>query len=302
MDTKTTIERNLMSGEQGHQGTENGSKKAYQAKECAEVNRQRSDHAPKIQPKDEKFEKRQQQQLQSILEQHRESQVAMVTETVVKEDMIPCEYCKKYIERGSMDTHHKEECEKVDRPRVQTSDHTPRELSVEDKLKLLYKEFRMKLQEQQKIMERRLEKQQEEMERRFQKKQKEQRNTEQALNQRVDAIKSQHENNNKDLRTTQFWITVITIAVGVIILGLVLGLAQKHHELEQKLIQKIIQLTCPGSEPYHSASSCQQILDCNSSSSSGYYWIAPSRRQCCTHVLQHEQSLWGSQWGVDEGC
>ena len=45
------------------------------------------------------------------------------------------------------------------------------------------------------------------------------------------------------------------------------------HELEQEIMQ-LRKILCPGSHVYQPASSCQQILNCNSSSSSGSYWIA----------------------------
>ena len=45
------------------------------------------------------------------------------------------------------------------------------------------------------------------------------------------------------------------------------------HELEQEIMQ-LRKILCPGSHAYQPASSCQQILNCDSSSSSGYYWIA----------------------------
>ena len=46
------------------------------------------------------------------------------------------------------------------------------------------------------------------------------------------------------------------------------------QKLGQEVYQNMKNISCPGSDPNQPASSCKQILDCNSSSSSGYYWIA----------------------------
>ena len=43
----------------------------------------------------------------------------------------------------------------------------------------------------------------------------------------------------------------------------------------KEIVLQSNQSVCPGSDSNLSASSCQQILDCDSSSSSDYYWIAP---------------------------
>ena len=79
--------------------------------------------------------------------------------TTVNNDMIECKYCKQSVQRDSLNEHEKE-CDKQDRPRVQTSDLTPKKHVVEDKLK----DITAKPQEQQHTIEKGLREPQQAME------------------------------------------------------------------------------------------------------------------------------------------
>ena len=61
----------------------------------------------------------------------------------------------------------------------------------------------------------------------------------------------------KIIPTTTGIVAVLAVAIAI----LVLVNQQSYH-------------SCPGSSPNQPASSCQQILNCDISFSSGYYWIA----------------------------
>ena len=103
-----------------------------------------------------------------------------------------------------MDKHHREECEKVDRPRVQTSTHTIKVFSVQDKIENLQEELMKKLQEQQEVTEQRLQEQQQVTER------------------------LQEEN-------SQVWVIIITMVV-VLLIALVVGVSQEQTVTQQEFV------------------------------------------------------------------
>ena len=228
--------------------------------------------------------------------------------TRVNNDMI-CKYCKQNVQRDSLNEHEKE-CDKLDRPRVQTSNITPKELLVEDKLK----DMATKPQEQQHTKEKGL------------------RELQKAMEQKL------------------FWMTIIfPIAVAVLIM-MVVGLGRQQivtsqmvvniinktvpeferqldqlanttnktvpeferqleklanatqiltgtqYEIEQEL-GRFEKLFCPGYNANWLASSCKEILDCNPSSSSGYYWMATADGKP-THMFCSMSSVCGGLKGV----
>ena len=241
--------------------------------------------------------------------------------TTVNSDMIKCKYCKQNVQRDSLNEHEKQ-CDKLDRPRVQTSNLTPKELLAEDKLK----DMATKPQEQQHTKEKGL------------------RELQKAMEQKL------------------FWMTIIfPIAVAVLIM-MVIGLGRQQivtsqmitnminktvpeferqldqlanttvPEFERQLDQlanttvpeferqleklentrqmltitqylieqklgRFEKLLCPGYNANWLASSCKEILDCNPSSSSGYYWMASADGKP-THMFCSMDSVCGGLEGV----
>ena len=390
METKTIVNSNMLPRRQGHQ---EDIKEAHKTKQHTETGRQIDDHTIKTLPGEERLNQHEMGKQLNMTSEER--QLAVATETSGNSDKIDCEYCKKLVERDSMNKHHREECEKVDRPRVQTSTHTIKVLPVQDKIENLCKELVKKLQEHQQVTER-LQEQQQVTEQRLQEQQQvteqrileQQQVTEQLQEQQQVTERLQEENRNllnklnsivRNQHTdhSQVWMITITIAVAIL-LALVVKLSQEQtvtqqesvnitqalnksvaelaqrleklrmssqadkealtamlealkkglevletssnrsvHELEQEfgditqvlnksmaeLAQRLKQLNktsqadkkkvkamlkvqetelrllreitdCPGSTAYRPASSCQQILNCDPSSFSGYYWIA----------------------------
>ena len=192
--------------------------------------------------------------------------------------------------------HLADECNKVDK---QFLDHFPQKtISAQDKLKNQQDEFSKKLQEQQLIMEQRLQEQQTMFEQRLQQLQ-----------------AHQKENRNSLGKLWKFTIFIISVVL-VLNLGQDHSLLQDLVNVTQTLNNTVIDLSrkiellenetredkaefrdkfqsqettlnrlvdskskqniCPGSNLDYPATSCQQILNCNLSSSSGYYWIKSS--------------------------
>ena len=85
-------------------------------------------------------------------------------------------------------------------------------------------------------------------------------------------------------------------------------------ELQEKLLAKFSRDNlakqeetfpiCPGSIANQPASSCQQILSCGLSSSSGYYWIASADGNATEMYCSMNRVCGGVSGGggVDEGC
>ena len=348
METKTIVNSNMLPHRQGHQ---EDIKEAHKAKQHTETERQIDDHTIKTLPGEERLNQHEMGKQLNVTGEER--QLAVAAETSGNSDKIDCEYCKRLVERDSMDNHHREECEKVDRPRVQTSTHTIKVLSVQDKIENLQEELMKKLQEQQQITEQRLQEQQQVTEQRLQEQQEvteqrlqeQQQVTEQRLQEQQEVteqrlqeqreVTEQLQGENRNLLNelngvikdqgrnhSQVWGIIITMVVALL-LALAVGLSQEQtvtqqefvsitqalkksvagleqslqttkadketlkdrlevqettfsrsvYELEQK-ITLLREILCPGSHAIRPASSCQQILNCNPSSSSGYYWIA----------------------------
>ncbi len=84
------------------------------------------------------------------------------------------------------------------------------------------------------------------------------------LNESIVAYRLQLNNSNKDMHDL---LSITTQAI-------LIQINSSNVEI-QELQSKIETLTqpCPGSDASQPASSCQQILDCNSSIPSGHYWI-----------------------------
>ena len=199
------------------------------------------------------------------------------TGTRVNNDMTKCKYCKQNVQRDSLNEHEKE-CGKLDRPRVRT-DLTPKEQLVEDKLK----DMTTKPQEEQHTKEKGL------------------RELQRTIEQKL------------------FWITIIfTIAVAVLVM-MVLGLGRQQivtsqmvvniinktvpdfetqlDQLANEIEQDLKKILCPGYNANRLASSCKEILDCNPSSSSGYYWMATADGKP-THMFCSMSSVCGGLEGV----
>ena len=69
-------------------------------------------------------------------------------------DWVCCEYCQQEVEKDSLERHLTEDRDKVDRPRVQTSDHTSRRLSFEEaRYEALTKKLEEVLEQQQILLE-----------------------------------------------------------------------------------------------------------------------------------------------------
>ena len=139
-----------------------------------------------------------------------------------------------------------------------------------------------RFQEQQEVTEQRLREQQQVTERL----QRENRNL---LNELNGVIRNQQRDHS------QVWMITITIAVAIL-LALVIGLSQEqtvtitkqesvnmtHVQalnksmalFAQQELTQLRKILCPGSTANRPASSCGQILSCDPSSTSGYYWIA----------------------------
>ena len=398
MEVKTTVDSNSISKEQGHQDVRRNSKEAHEAKEHTNKNRQ-PDHTVKPLSGDDRINKHEMRQQSNVAGGNDgKMPCAAATETSRNSDKIVCEYCRKLVERNCMENHHREECEKADRPRVQTSTHTIKVLSAQDKIENPQEKLIKNLQEQQQVTEQRLQEQQQVTEQRLQEQQQvteqrlqeqqevteqklqeqqqvteqrlreQQQITEQRLQEQQEVTEQklqeqqqvteqlqeqqqvteqrlqeqqqvterlQRENKTllnelngviKDQRRnhSQVWVIIITMVVALLLaLVLAVGLSQEQtvtqqefvsitqalkksvaeieqsiqmtradketlkdrlevqettfsrsvYELEQK-ITLLREILCPGSHAIRPASSCQEILNYNPSSSSGYYWIA----------------------------
>ena len=79
----------------------------------------------------------------------------MATKTVDHESSsVHCDQCHNKVERGKMSVHLAEECAKVDRLREQSSDHTPRGLSLEQPQRECERKLQQMLERQQSVEER----------------------------------------------------------------------------------------------------------------------------------------------------
>ena len=230
--------------------------------------------------------------------------------TAQESRVVVCEQCHQNVERDSLERHLADECNKVDK---QFLDHFPQKtISAQDKLKNQQDEFSKKLQEQQLIMEQRLQEQQTMFEQRLQQLQAHLTNFEKRL-QQLQA--HQKENRNSLGKLWKFTIFIIGVVL-VLNLGQDHSLLQDLVNVTQTLNNTVIDLRrkiellenetqedkaefrdkfesqettlnrlvdskskqniCPGSSLDDPATSCRQILNCNLSSSSGYYWIKSS--------------------------
>ena len=157
----------------------------------------------------------------------------MATKTVDHESSsVHCDQCHNKVERGKMSVHLAEECAKVDRLREQSSDHTPRRLSLE----LPQRECERKLQQ---MLER-----QQTMEERLKQTQQESQSNDNHLESviRNQLARNRQEQYNLDYQRRLRIITVTNLIVLGFILGLMLGHAQKNAEQEIVLNQVVQEL------------------------------------------------------------
>ena len=230
------------------------------------------------------------------------------TGTRVNNDMI-CKYCKQNVQRDSLSEHEKE-CDKLDRSRVQTSNLTPKELLVEDNPK----DMTTKPQEQQHTKEKGLRELQQAMEQKLFWMTiifpiavavlvmmvvglgRQQIVTSQMvvniINKTVPEFERQLDQlantTNKTVPEFERQLEKLTIATQMLI--------DTQHKIEQEL-GRFEKLFCPGYNANRLASSCKEILDCNPSSSSGYYWMASADGKP-THMFCSMDSVCGGLDGV----
>ena len=160
-------------------------------------------------------------------------QKSMATKTVDHESSsVHCDQCYNKVERGKMSVHLAEECAKVDRLREQSSDHTPRGLSLEQPQRECERKLQQMLERQQ-TMEERLKQIQQEN---------------QSNDNRLESVirnqlaRNRQDQYNLDYQRRLRIITVTNLIVLGFILGLMLGHAQKNAEQEIVLNQVVQEL------------------------------------------------------------
>ena len=161
----------------------------------------------------------------------------MASKTVGHESSsVHCDQCHNKVERGKMSVHLAEECAKVDRLREQSSDHTPRGLSLEQPQRECERKLQQMLERQQSIEER------------LQQLQQENQNN---VNHLESVIRNKLVRNKQELYSLmrynfgyqqRLWVIVITVLCFV--LGLLVGHAQRNSEqgvVSSVLVQELKQ-------------------------------------------------------------